>query len=224
MSGFVRPGGPDPHLAAAGAHEVAQGRRHPDVRPRAFSTSRGSTRPCAMPPRCGFATTSSCTRTASGWPARPPPASVCRCPPTGRSTPTRPRWPTSSAGRASGRRRRSTGNRACSTSRSEYPITSDQSDFAVRPGLSRLGLQVNVVLRFQQPGQDRARLRCPRRHRHRPPRSALAPGVLPVREGGLLPHPRRHRPPAVPAVPGRSPSASSVRSWWSSRPSRWRTR
>lgn len=35
----------------------------------------------------------------------------------------------------------------------EYPITSDQSDFAIRPGLSRLGVQVNVVLRFQQPGQ-----------------------------------------------------------------------
>jgi hypothetical protein len=35
----------------------------------------------------------------------------------------------------------------------EYPITSDQSDFAIRPGLTRLGLQVNVVLRFQQPGQ-----------------------------------------------------------------------
>ena len=34
----------------------------------------------------------------------------------------------------------------------EYPITSDQSDFAIRPGLTRLGLQVNVVLRFQQPG------------------------------------------------------------------------
>jgi hypothetical protein len=34
-----------------------------------------------------------------------------------------------------------------------YPIASDQSDFAIRPGLSRLGLQVNVVLRFQQPGQ-----------------------------------------------------------------------
>jgi len=35
----------------------------------------------------------------------------------------------------------------------EYPITSDQSDYSIRPGLSRLGLQVNVVLRFQQPGQ-----------------------------------------------------------------------
>ena len=35
----------------------------------------------------------------------------------------------------------------------EYPIGSDQSDFAIRPGLSRLGLQVNVVLRFQQPGK-----------------------------------------------------------------------
>ena len=35
----------------------------------------------------------------------------------------------------------------------EYPITSDQSDFAIRPGLTRLGLQVNVVLRFLQPGQ-----------------------------------------------------------------------
>ena len=35
----------------------------------------------------------------------------------------------------------------------EYPITSDQSDFSIRPGLSRLGLQVNVVLRFLQPGK-----------------------------------------------------------------------
>jgi len=35
----------------------------------------------------------------------------------------------------------------------EYGIGSEQSDFAVRPGLSRLGLQVNVVLRFQQPGK-----------------------------------------------------------------------
>ncbi len=35
----------------------------------------------------------------------------------------------------------------------EYPISSDQSDFAIRPGLTRLGLQVNVALRFQQPGK-----------------------------------------------------------------------
>ena len=35
----------------------------------------------------------------------------------------------------------------------EYPIQSDQSDFAIRPGLTRLGLQVNIVLRFQQPGK-----------------------------------------------------------------------
>jgi hypothetical protein len=35
----------------------------------------------------------------------------------------------------------------------EYPIQSDQSDFAIRPGLTRLGLQVNVVLRFKQPGE-----------------------------------------------------------------------
>ncbi|MDP2318513.1 MAG: HupE/UreJ family protein [Acidobacteriota bacterium] len=35
----------------------------------------------------------------------------------------------------------------------DYAIGSEQSDFAVRPGLSRLGLQVNVVLRFQQPGK-----------------------------------------------------------------------
>lgn len=35
----------------------------------------------------------------------------------------------------------------------EYPISSDRSDFSIRPGLSRLGVQVNVVLRFQQPGQ-----------------------------------------------------------------------
>jgi hypothetical protein len=35
----------------------------------------------------------------------------------------------------------------------EYPITSDQSDFAILPGLTRLGLQVNIVLRFLQPGK-----------------------------------------------------------------------
>ena len=35
----------------------------------------------------------------------------------------------------------------------EYPIASDQSDFSIRPGLTRLGLQVNVVLRFLQPGK-----------------------------------------------------------------------
>ncbi|HUQ89476.1 MAG TPA: HupE/UreJ family protein [Vicinamibacterales bacterium] len=34
----------------------------------------------------------------------------------------------------------------------EYPITSDRSDFAIRPGLTRLGLRVNIVLRFLQPG------------------------------------------------------------------------
>jgi hypothetical protein len=33
-----------------------------------------------------------------------------------------------------------------------YPIQSDQSRFAISPGLTRLGLRVNVVLRFQQPG------------------------------------------------------------------------
>ncbi|MEP6782950.1 MAG: HupE/UreJ family protein [Acidobacteriota bacterium] len=35
----------------------------------------------------------------------------------------------------------------------EYPITSDQADFAIHPGLTRLGIQVNIVLRFLQPGQ-----------------------------------------------------------------------
>ncbi|MGH9383279.1 MAG: HupE/UreJ family protein [Vicinamibacterales bacterium] len=39
----------------------------------------------------------------------------------------------------------------------EYAITSDQADFAIRPGLTRLGLQVNVGLRFLQPnGPERA--------------------------------------------------------------------
>jgi hypothetical protein len=33
-----------------------------------------------------------------------------------------------------------------------YPISSDQSRFAISPGLTRLGLRVNVVLRFQQSG------------------------------------------------------------------------
>ncbi len=35
----------------------------------------------------------------------------------------------------------------------EVPIASDQSDFAILPGLTRLGLQVNIVLRFLQPGK-----------------------------------------------------------------------
>jgi len=35
----------------------------------------------------------------------------------------------------------------------EFPITSDQSDFAIRPGFTRLGLRVNVALRFLQPGK-----------------------------------------------------------------------
>jgi hypothetical protein len=35
----------------------------------------------------------------------------------------------------------------------ETPITSDQSDFAIQAGLTRLGLQVNIVLRFLQPGK-----------------------------------------------------------------------
>ena len=34
----------------------------------------------------------------------------------------------------------------------EYPIDSDRSEFAISPGLTRLGLRVNVVLRFLQPG------------------------------------------------------------------------
>lgn len=33
----------------------------------------------------------------------------------------------------------------------EYPIASDRSDFSIAPGLTRLGMQVNVSLRFQQP-------------------------------------------------------------------------
>jgi hypothetical protein len=37
--------------------------------------------------------------------------------------------------------------------RFEYPIQSDQSRFGISPGLTRLGLRVNVVLRFQQPGR-----------------------------------------------------------------------
>lgn len=36
----------------------------------------------------------------------------------------------------------------------EYATLSDQSDFAIRPGLTRLGLRVNVVLRFLQPGKS----------------------------------------------------------------------
>ncbi len=34
----------------------------------------------------------------------------------------------------------------------EYDITSDTADFSIRPGLTRLGLQVNIGLRFVQPG------------------------------------------------------------------------
>ncbi|MBP7776150.1 MAG: HupE/UreJ family protein [Acidobacteria bacterium] len=36
--------------------------------------------------------------------------------------------------------------------RFEYPIQSDQSRFAIQPGLTRLGLRVNVVLRLLVPG------------------------------------------------------------------------
>jgi hypothetical protein len=35
----------------------------------------------------------------------------------------------------------------------ETPITSDQADFAILPGLTRLGLQVNIALKFKQPGK-----------------------------------------------------------------------
>jgi hypothetical protein len=34
----------------------------------------------------------------------------------------------------------------------EYPIASDRSSFAIRPGLTRLGFQVNVAMRFLPPG------------------------------------------------------------------------
>jgi uncharacterized membrane protein len=34
----------------------------------------------------------------------------------------------------------------------EYPISSDRSDFSIKPGLTRLGIRVNVALRFLQPG------------------------------------------------------------------------
>lgn len=34
----------------------------------------------------------------------------------------------------------------------EYPIQSDRAEFAISPGLTRLGLRVNVVLRFLPPG------------------------------------------------------------------------
>jgi hypothetical protein len=34
----------------------------------------------------------------------------------------------------------------------EYPIGSDRSEFSISPGLTRLGLRVNVVLRFLPPG------------------------------------------------------------------------
>jgi hypothetical protein len=33
----------------------------------------------------------------------------------------------------------------------EYAVESDRSDFAVRPGLTRLGLQVNIIMRFLAP-------------------------------------------------------------------------
>jgi hypothetical protein len=34
----------------------------------------------------------------------------------------------------------------------EFPIASDRADFAIIPGLTRLGLRVNVVMRYQMPG------------------------------------------------------------------------
>jgi HupE / UreJ protein len=34
----------------------------------------------------------------------------------------------------------------------EFPIQSGRSDFSIKPGLTRLGIQVNVLLRFLQPG------------------------------------------------------------------------
>jgi len=34
----------------------------------------------------------------------------------------------------------------------EYPITSDRADFSIKPGLTRLGIRVNVALRFLLPG------------------------------------------------------------------------
>jgi hypothetical protein len=34
----------------------------------------------------------------------------------------------------------------------EYPITNDRADFSIKPGLTRLGIRVNVAMRFLQPG------------------------------------------------------------------------
>jgi len=36
----------------------------------------------------------------------------------------------------------------------EYPITSDTADFSIHPGLTRLGLRVNIALRFKQPASE----------------------------------------------------------------------
>ena len=53
---------------------------------------------------------------------------------------------------AARRHRPSTGRTACSTCAFAYDIQSDQSRFAIRPGLTRLGLRVNVVMRLLTPG------------------------------------------------------------------------
>ena len=71
-------------------------------------------------------------------------------------------------------------------------------------GLTRLGLRVNVVMRFLPPGGTERAFDV-----HGDPgvvaaRSALASGGAALRQGRVLPHPRRHRSSALPALPGDS--------------------
>ncbi len=86
--------------------------------------------------------------------------------------------------------------------RFEFPIQSDQSRFAIQPGLTRLGLRVNVVLRLLAPGSQERVFDVHGETGIVRARPALVPGGVALHEGRVLPHPRRHRPPAVPAVPG----------------------
>ena len=79
----------------------------------------------------------------------------------------------------------------------EYPIQSEQSRFSISPGLTRLGLRVNVVLRFLTARRHRTGVRRARRSGDRRARSAMAPGGAALRQGRLLSHPRRHRSSAL---------------------------
>ena len=106
-----------------------------------------------MRPRYGLSISSSCTRTASGWAGRTWPARACRCRPTASFESYDEARANILAGPRLDQSTQIYWEQGMMDIAFEYPITSDQSDFAIRPGLTRLGLQVNVVLRFQQPGK-----------------------------------------------------------------------